>query len=710
MTASESPRIYDFGRFRLDPTERLLLRDGEAVALTPKAFDLLVCLVERHGRLVEKRTLMALLWPDAVVEEANIAYTVSAVRKALGVAAGERFIETVPTLGYRFAAPVVTRAKEDAGRSWPAPLRPTTSIALASAGLVVAAGLLVWRAGRPERHAGNVTRFEVAAPSDYRRLSPPALSPDGRRVVYASGGAQGQKLYMRSLDRTEATPLAGTDIARAPFFSPDGTTVGFFAADTIRTVALSTGNVTTVCRTDRLVPEAATWGRDDRIYFGPAGHSGISFVSTAGGAPQELTAAAPGEIGHSWPELLPDGRHLLFTSAGAWDSYQERIEAVSLRDGKRQVLLQGARAARYLPSGHLVFARGDALVVVAFDPGTLRITGREVKVLDGVAVPAAQATALFDLSEDGTLAYFSGSVFSWRTDLVWTSAGRREALKAPHAFYLDPAVSPDGRHVAVAAIRGRQNGVWVGDLARGTWTRLTAEATNAGGAVWRRDIAGEILLYLVRPSRRVADLFSLPADGSGPPRLVYQSRYHKFATSSSAQGLVAFVEVRPDTKADVWLMEFGPRVEVRPFLQTPFWESSPALSPDGRWLAYECDESGRSEVYVRPVAAVGGKTQVSIDGGDRPRWSPDGRGVVFRRGSQMMKADVAAGSSFAAGKPRVLVEGTFESGGFVVPNYDVSPDGRRLLMIEPPRDSELPNRIVVVENWLAEVRGMVAAR
>jgi len=294
--------------------------------------------------------------------------------------------------------------------------------------------------------------------------------------------------------------------------------------------------------------------------------------------------------------------------------------------------------------------------------------------------------------------------------MVWIELPdrKRQAVEAPVGFYIDPVLSPDGRRLALSALYGSQQDIWVTDLTRGTWTRLTVNPRQDITPVWCPDDPAAILFSMLRGGTHGADLFSVPADASRPPELVYESPYVKFASSSSAvAGLVAFTEFRPDTKGDIWLLQLGAKPAARPFLRTPFSESNPTFSPDGAWLAYESDESGRFEIYARPVTGTGGKVQISIGGGDHPRWSRNGRQIVYRSGKRMMAARVARGASFTVDRPRVLFEGEFEGGG-VTPSYDIAPDGR-FLMIEPSRDREpATSNLVVIDNWFAELRQKTA--
>jgi DNA-binding winged helix-turn-helix (wHTH) protein/Tol biopolymer transport system component len=695
---------YAFGPFRLDPEERLLTRGDQQVPLTPKAFDLLVYLLERHGRLVDKQALMAALWPDAVVEETNLASNVSAVRKALcDGQEGDQYIQTVPTRGYRFVAPV--RELPATGASV---VKPRASVRLVAAAAIISAligGFAGWRLIRSEPAERPVIRFEIPAATALRHLSPPAISPDGTRVAYVAAGAEGQQLHVRALDSVQATPLPGTGDARWPFFSPDGRWIGFFAGlEQLMKVEVATGHVTKLAPVR--ITRGATWGRDNNIYFSAGPYSGLAVVSAMGGQPRPLTTVAPDEIAHGWPELLPSGRHLIFTS---WDSEildDAKIEVLSLDGRARQTVLRGGFGARYLPTGHLVYFRRGSLMAVSFDARTLRTSGSPVKVMEGIAFKPTLGEALFAVSPAGMLAYVPGADLGIWSQMVWIElpGGKRQALDAPAGFYVDPTLSPDGRRLALAPDYGSQQDIWVTDLARGTWTRATVNPRQDSSPVWRPDDPAAILFSMGRGGPQVFDLFSVPADGSRAPELVYESPYYKYATSSSAAArLVAFIEIRPDTKADVWLLDLSGKPVARPFLQSPFWESSPALSPDGAWLAYESDESGRREVYVRAVSGAGGRWQISNEGGDKPRWWRDGSKIVYRSGRRMLAARVSAKPSFAVGESRVLFEGDFEVGGPVTPNYDIAPDGSRLLMIEPSRE-QVPSRIVVVDNWFRELR------
>jgi Tol biopolymer transport system component/DNA-binding winged helix-turn-helix (wHTH) protein len=695
--------VYEFGSFRLDPAERLLLKDGQPVPLTPKAFDLLVFLAERSGRLVEKQALMSALWPNAVVEEANLAYNVSALRKALGDGHdGEHIIQTVPTRGYRFIAPVRQRSAVPPPK---VPLRPwrfLLAAALATAALVTASEL--WRSRRPDRPAGPVVRFELATVG-YESIAPPAISPDGTRVVYSAREGGQRQLHVRALDSLQTTVLPGTVGVDHPFFSPDGRAIGFATRDNVlMTMDLATRQLTRVCATfdksDIYETVGAAWGPDGRLYF--AGRRGLFAVRAEGGLPERVADIQPGEGAHGWPEVLPGGRHILFSAWKINDIDHARVEALSLDTRERRTLLEDALGARYLASGHLAYIRHSTLFVVPFDPATLRMHGNAVPVLDGVGV-GADARTFYGVSATGTLVYHAGSFIQEWTEMFWVSGGAEQPIAAPPGYYSDPKLSPDDRRLAVAPNYGSHQDIWVHDFARGTWARVTTHPGFSTGPLWHPLDANRLVFASARPDRSGSGLFSMPADGSEIPEMLYASPHVIAAASAApAAGLVAFLDRQLDARPDVWLLDLRGKPAARPLVQTPAWDGSPALSPDGRWFAYESDESGRMEVYVRPIAGPPRKWLISPDGGDKPRWSRDGRRIVYRSGRRIFAVSVVAGASFTADRPQLLYEGPLAWGGSI-PNYDITADGRRLLLIKPA--AEQPRfPLVVVENWFTEMR------
>jgi eukaryotic-like serine/threonine-protein kinase len=719
---------YEFGPFRLDPAERLLSRGGQPVALTPKAFDLLAYLVERAGRLVEKRDLMAALWPDTVVEEANLAYTVSAVRKVLGDGQeGEQYIQTVPTRGYRFVAAVDARTRDQTA---PAASRLRV-LALAVAGSLIlgaiAGGALVWRRRPSSATRTSVTQFELPDAVEVRDVAFPAVSPDGRRVVFAGRSGDKRQLFVRSLDTLEVTALPGTSGGRADF-SPDGRSIAYCdpkgdpAGPGFTILVLATGATSRLAAPGCMLPTGGVWGRDGALYFARVPPQGLARVALSGGAPQGITTVRAGEMAHGFPDVLPDGRHLLFTVWHGEGPDEADARVLSLATGEVKTVLRDAPRAWFVATGHLVFAKGTSLFAVPFDPVSLEARGDPVRVMDGIARSPGGAP-LFQVSSGGTLAYHRGGFLSTNTtEFAWfdISPSRVERVPAPVGRYFDPVLSPDDRKLAVAPLYiaenyGRHQDIWVHDFGRHTWTRVTNSPWFNAAPVWHPLDPERLIYTTTRPGRPGRDLVTIRADGSDLPEVLFESERDKYVGSSApAAGLIAFTELTRGGDFDIWLMDLHGQPTARPFLQTAFNETTPALSPDGRWMAYDSNESGASEVYVRPLSGQG-KWQLSNAGGERPRWSRDGRTIVYRRvwregepagPDRMMAVAVSTEPSFVAATPRVVAEGAFAPGGIATANYDLSADGRRLLLItRSPETSRVP--LVIVENWAEELRQKV---
>lgn len=424
---------------------------------------------------------------------------------------------------------------------------------------------------------------------------------------------------------------------------------------------------------------------------------------------------------HRWPEFLPDGKALLFAGSAtivAWNDAQ--IAAQPTGAGERKNLAQGTQP-RYAPTGHLLYAQSGTLMAAPFDARRLALAGAAVPALEGVMQSMATGAAQYIVSSTGTLVYLAGGIAGSQSRLVWVSRnGEEQPLPAAPHNYVFPRVSPDGRRVAVA-IAEQETQVWVYDVSRDTLTRLTFEGDNNNGPAWSPD--GRRIAF--RSNRAgPGNLFWQAADGSGSAERLPRSDYLQIPNSFSPDGqLLAFIEVNPETGRDIWVLRLAdPRqagAEVRkaqPFLRTPYDESAPKFSPDGRWLTYSSDESGHREVYVQPYPGPGGKWQISTDGGQEPVWNPNGRELFYRSGSKIMAVDVnqsrdsngAVASGFSAGKPRMLFEGPYVATPTSFPYYDVSPDGQRFLMLKPVESqTSAPTQINVVLNWFEELKRRV---
>ena len=581
-------------------------------------------------------------------------------------------------------------------------------------GLAIA-GLAVWNLKPvPPR---PVSRFTIALPPGQQLAglgSGPAavLSPDGTHLAYVATQGGKQQLYLRALDSLEARPIPGTEGGVNPFFSPDGQWVGFFAGGKLKKVSVYGGAAVTLG--DAQVPLGASWSSQGMIAFASSANVSLQQVPEAGGVPQPLTRLEKGEFGHRWPEFLPGGKAVLFAAGAAGLNFTNAQVAVqSVGTGERRNLIQGT-SPRYAPSGHLVYEQGGSLMAMPFDPQRLTDTGTPVPVVEGVLQSTSSGAAQYSFSATGSLVYVSGGVQAPQSRLVWVSRnGTEQPLAAPAHDYVGPRLSPDGLRVAVGIVE-QETQVWLYDLSRETLTRFTFEGTVNLNPAWTPD--GKRIAFNSSKEAALANIVWQLADGSGGRERLATSEYVQVPMSWSPDGqLLAFIELNPTTSLDIWVLRMGdPSAgpgqvrKAQPFLQTPFNESVPAFSPDGHWLAYISDESGRYEIYVQPYPGPGGKWQISTDGGTEPVWNRNGRELFYRSGNKMMAVDIATKPSFAAGKPRMLFEGPYRPTGTTIQNYDVSPDGQRFLMLKSGEQGEsAPTQINVVLNWFEELKQKV---
>jgi eukaryotic-like serine/threonine-protein kinase len=610
---------------------------------------------------------------------------------------------------------IVVPARQPRIRAWQA------AFAFLAATAAAAAGWWMLPVGRsPE--AGSVVQATIPlnAPLDLTRQQPAvAISPDGTRVVYRR--VEAGPLYVRALDQREGVPIPGTDRGVNPFFSPDGQWVGFFAGNYLKKVSLANGAGVTLAEFKSIAERGATWGADDTIIFAPLNFGGLWRVSGQGGTSQPLTRPdlQKGEVNHRWPELLPGSKAVIFTiksvDLSSFDDAQ--IVVRSLDTGEQRVVLQGA-FAQYVPSGHLVYARSGSLLAVPFDLRQLRVTGPPVTVLEGVVTHPESGAAQFAISRSGTLVYASGTSHMADRALVWVN---RQGVSSPlldrKAAFVEPRISPDGRRLAVT-IFGAFDRLWTSEIARGTLTRLTTLGGDHGDAVWAPD-SSRITFAASMPQDEFYDLYSGSADGSATERLVKIDDSPSLApTSWSPDGrTLLYQRIDPKTGSDLWTLsmeEAGLRAQ--PFLQTSFNEFGAVFSPNGRWVAYTSNESGRLEVYVRPFRGAGAKSQISAHGGAHPVWARSGRELFFASDGGLMAVPVKTESTFEAGAASLLFAGPYDFGGPAdkgddddYRNYDVAPDSQRFVVVRKDPNN-VPTHLNLILNWIEQLRRVVPPR
>jgi len=623
--------------------------------------------------------------------------------------AGDARIEIQDAL----SAPASPKPMGAAARWFSIGWRQGAVLGFAAVVLLAVGGIAVWHL-KPSP-AQPVTRTVIDLPPGQQLAGlengpAVAVSPDGTHLAYVARQSGIQQLYLRAMDSLESRPITGTEGASNPFFSPDGQWVGFFASYKLKKVSVSGGAALTL--DDATAPSGASWGSQGIIAFAPVNFSVLQQTPEAGGAPQPLTRFEKGENTHRWPEFLPSGKAVLF-AAGTGFSNQVVVQSVGT--GERRSLVQGGMNPHYALSGHLVYAQGGTLMTVPFDAQRLTTTGAGVPVVEGVLQSQVTGAAQYSISATGSLVYVSGGLESEaQSRLVWVSRnGTEQILAAPARPYWNPRLSPDGRRVAAVIQQEAETQIWLYDLSRETLTRLTFEGRTNTNPAWAAD--GKRIAFTSNKEGPL-NIFWQLADGSGGLERLTTSEYIHVPSSFSPDGqLLAFFEVNPSTQRDIWVMRMGDSSpgsgqigKAQPFLRTPFNETSPRFSPDGRWLAYYSNESGRFEIYVQPYPGPGGKWQISTEGGTEAVWNRNGRELFYRSGDKMMAVDIATQPGFAAGKPRMLFEGRYEEAPFPIPNYDVSPDGQRFLMLKPAEQAQAAQtQINVVLNWFEELKEKV---
>jgi Tol biopolymer transport system component len=588
-------------------------------------------------------------------------------------------------------------------------------------GLLAALGLWApWRVETPvERPLVRLDvdlGADVSLPAPGQAGSSVVISPDGTRLVYASGTPP--RLYMRRLDQPNAVELPGTQGATAPFFSPDGQWVGFSASRQISKIAVDGGAV--VPLGDVATFRGASWDGDGSVIVA----SGVELrrVGTSG-TPSALATPGDGELGLFGPQSLPGGTAVLFSVDNQGDVNQSTIQVLTLADGQRKTVIRGGASGRYLATangaGHLVYLNQSTLFAVPFDVTTLEVRGDAVPILNDVASEDLAGLGQFDVSGTGTLVYRrdTGRGSALNT-LQWVDAkGGRESLRAAPTAYLGPRVSPDGTRVALFTVGRQGTNVAIYDPQRDVTTRLTS--TNQDNwPVWSPD--GRHVVF----RRNGVGLLQARADGARPPQVLVPANAGLASGSFAPDGRrLAYTSLSMATRTQqIWTVPIEDRGgelyagTPERFLESQFVNTQPAFSPDGRWLAYVSNESGTEEVYVRPfpppASGQGSRWQISNTGGTAPLWSRNGRELMYQAGDQIMAVSYAAsGDAFAANRPQVWIAalGAATTRTTNSSMWDLAPDGTRVLAVTPAaaEPTKAEHHVVFLQNFFDELRRKV---
>jgi DNA-binding winged helix-turn-helix (wHTH) protein/Tol biopolymer transport system component len=731
-------RISDW---RVEPQLNTLMGPDKTAHLEPKVMQVLLCLAEQAGQVIPKERLIQRVWPDTFVSDDVLTRSISELRRAFGDDAKEpRFIQTIPRGGYRLIARVFSMDAEQGIAPEPfieTPTqhghRPISPVETADAsGAEMAAGKrlvlvepdLSHRADKnlstaaaPRRQVlpwatagilAVVALFgywrpwrgpEIVAERPFSQLdldigpdefSEPSISSDGRRIVFVSKGA----LAIRRFDQAKTTRLAGTEGACLPFFSPNGQWVAFFAAGKLQKVAIEGGAPVALC--DAGGPGGGSWGDDDYIVAALDVSRGLSRVPAAGGMPQPLTdtkSDPSGGMMHASPQVLPGGKGVLFAATNA--SAQGSLRVLTPSEGKLKTVVENSTHGRYLASGYLVYNQQGTLFAAPMDANRLELTGAAVPLVDAVHVSGDRAD--FDLSPSGTLVYRRATVTNTLPSWLYSS-GKIEPVLTKPGNYSSPRLSPDGTRLALSVIEAGKQKLWIHDLKRETWNRLTSENDPEWLPTWTPD--GEFIAF-----RSGNTLAWTRSDGSGKvERLAGVSR-NAGPWSFSADGKwLAFWPLEPNS--DLWIVSVdrAPGVlrlgQPQPLLQQAGSKGAPAISADDRWLAYTSDASGRFEIYVMPFSPQGKtmvrKWLVSNAGGFGPVWSHNSRELFYEGLDSRVQvaAYTVKGDSFLAEKPRFWSKKPMSENDFSA-GFDVAPDGKRVLAVFPA-DGAKPETILRV--------------
>ena len=550
-----------------------------------------------------------------------------------------------------------------------------------------------------------------------------AITPDGSRLAYIGNGTT--QIFVRALDSLSPVALY-TGRPLGLFMSPDGQWIGFREREGIlRRVAVAGGPAVTLATVDAGTPAGATWAADGSIILaGENVTTGLQRVSASGGQVEVLTRPDPakGEADHLWPEMLPDGRSVLFTiTAMTGGLPAAQVAILDLQTGKHQVLLRGGSHAHHVTSGpgsqkrfgreggYLVYGQEGTLQAVAFDPVRREVRGTPVTVVPDV-VTSSRGGVHFVAARDGTIAYLSvGNAAGTPRTLVWVDRlGRETPIGAAPRPYFLPALSPDGTRISVFA-NDQEADLWLWELRRATFTRFTSVPGRDVLQVWTPD-SRRVIFSSERAGGR--NLYWQAADGTGAAERLLESVTTKYPMAVTPDGRqLIFTEETAQTDIDLMAMELDGTRRVTPLLQSRFAERNGAISPDGRWLAYEADDSGRFEIYVRPYPDINaGLWPVSIDGGTKPLWTKNGQELIYVSPTgALMRVGVSPGASWSATKPSVVVkEGYATNPVWWGRSYDVSLDGQRFLMIkEGVGGATPPASLVVVQHWVEELKRLV---
>jgi len=635
---------------------------------------------------------------------------------------GDAVIEIRETLSPPSTAPpTISLTRLEAA---PRPKLQTPAIIVVAALICILVAIVAlrgpWRASslpksQLSRFVINLAQGETIAGTAYEPGavgSKVTLSPDGTRVVYVVRRGNTSHLCLRSLEDFDAKTIEGTEGAEAPFFSPNGSWIGFFAEGKLKKISLLGGAPQTICEVQRA--REGCWLEDNTIVFADEQKYGLWQVPASGGEPKQLTTPLrflreEREHSHLFPHILPEGKGVLFTIASPG---QSSIATFSFETGQKRMLIEQGSRAHYVHTGHLVYSLAGDLIAVPFDLEAMKVTGPSVPVVEGVMSFGWYGGAHFSVSRNGSLVYVPGSAATETNKRIVrvNRTGEVEALPVPLGDYQSPRISPDGERLLVVEFEPKPY-LWVYELVRGAKRRITDDRGDTYWGIWSPD--GKQIVFNSSLGGETMDLYSKPADGSAPEKRLTErtNRLHLVPMSWADDGktLIVTQAVDPNTGFDIEMLPYEAAGTPQPLINTRFNEFHPTISPSGRWLAYSSDESGRAEIYIKPYPGPGGAIPVTTDGGREPVWDPSEKELYYRddNGDKVFKVSILTEPTVQVGSPELLFEGGFlASSSFWGRVYDISPQGDFFILIEEG-ETQPATQINVVLNWFEELKRLV---
>lgn len=649
--------------------------------------------------------------PVRAMRETVPAYIEATIHKALAKVPADRFV-TPNDFAQALVGRVMLAADASEPLTWNA-ARPSRAASWLKApqpwavAFAIAAIAALWSwLTRPDERAAPPARFELTLPPDARLevMSSPlpiAVSPDGRQVVYAGTSAGGRQLYVRKIDELDVRPLSSTSAAISPAISPDGRWIAWAGFGSLHKKPLDGGPTVDIANIQGF--QGLAWASDDELIVSAGGPGGaiakLWRVSASGGPLREFTRldSAASEAVQSYPVVLREHGLVLYSSSRL-GMLAGRLAVARLSDAQTKVFDVSADFILGFALGHVIYMHDNGVMsAIPFDARKLSVTGAPVPLIQ-----QGLRNQIGSLSPSGTLVYARGSATN--EVVIVDELGVSRSLIGQKGQYAHPRLSPDGRRLAIDVTSGLTADIWTYDVATGTPTRLTTLGNN-DRPEWTPD--GKSILYL---SARGGDNYRLwwqAADGSAPAQRLHDgSESIREAIFTPDARAVIFREDHADSLRDIRIFLLDSKDSARALVATRFDELMPRLSPDGKWLAYQSNESGQYEIYVRPFPSGGGRTTISTGGGTEPLWAPDRKRIFYRRGPELVAVTYSNTPTFTVSSSRTLFSGNYELHPFHQ-NYDILPDGKRFIMVKP--GDEAPQLVVVV-NWIEELRQRLGVR